>query len=199
MAEFNENHIEMFLGVVRKYMQMRGALSQKDLAQKAEVGVSTMSRFLNQKTSELNPQLIAKIVATLNIPMHEIIDFISEEFTDKFTRLVKFYRDDIQIPSNQNSKEDDKTINGETPSDTSQKLVKGKVSAGGKQKRTMVFMPDNENKTVMKTLEEKINTLTPRQKAYMADFLNLDVEGKDLLVDVGTSLLRYIRQKGMEF
>ena len=95
MAEFHANKLEVFLGVVRKYMQVRGNLSQKDLAELTEVGVSTMSRFLNQKTSELNAQLISKIVAKLNIPLHEIIDFVDESYADKFVRLVRFYKDDV--------------------------------------------------------------------------------------------------------
>jgi DNA-binding MurR/RpiR family transcriptional regulator len=49
MAEFKREKVEMFLGVVRKYMQVRGAMSQKDLAEQTDVGVSTMSRFLSQK------------------------------------------------------------------------------------------------------------------------------------------------------
>ena len=65
MAEFNSDKTDEFLGVVRKYMQVRGNLSQKDLAELTEVGVSTMSRFINRKTTDLNPQLIAKIVAKL--------------------------------------------------------------------------------------------------------------------------------------
>jgi transcriptional regulator with XRE-family HTH domain len=92
MAEFKRDNVETFLGVVRKYMQMRGAMSQKDLAEVTDVGVSTMSRFLSQKSTEMNPQLIAKITAKLNIPLHEMIDFVEEDFNDRFVRLVKFYK-----------------------------------------------------------------------------------------------------------
>ena len=49
MAEFKREKVEMFLGVVRKYMQVRGAMSQKDLAEQTDVGVSTMSRFMYKK------------------------------------------------------------------------------------------------------------------------------------------------------
>src|SRR5690606_26927489 len=94
MAEFNRDKLEMFLGVVRKYMQIRGPMTQKDLADLTGIGVSTMSRFLNLKTSELNAQLISKIVAKLAIPLHEIIEFVEEEYTEHFVRLVKFYREE---------------------------------------------------------------------------------------------------------
>ena len=106
MAEFNKDHIEVFLGVVRKYMQVRGSLSQKDLAELTDTGVSTMSRFLNQKTTEFNPQLIAKIVAFLEIPLHEIIDFVEEDFADKFIRLVKFYKQDNKMNEEQEGETD---------------------------------------------------------------------------------------------
>ena len=96
MAEFKRERVEMFLGVVRKYMQVRGAMSQKDLAEQTDIGVSTMSRFLSQKSTELNPQLIAKITAKLHIPLHEMIDFVEEDFADRFIRLVKFYKDELK-------------------------------------------------------------------------------------------------------
>jgi hypothetical protein len=54
-----------------------------------------MSRFLSQKSTEMNPQLIAKIVAKLNIPLHEMIDFVEEDFSERFVRLVKFYKDEL--------------------------------------------------------------------------------------------------------
>ena len=92
MAEFNRDYLAMFLGVIRKYMQVRGAMNQKDLAELTDVGVSTISRFLSQKTREMDPQLIAQIVAKLNIPIHEIIDFVEEEYTERFIRLVKFHK-----------------------------------------------------------------------------------------------------------
>ena len=77
-------------------MQVRGAMSQKELAEQTDVGISTMSRFLSQKSTELNPQLIAKITAKLNIPLHEMIDFVEEDFADRFIRLVKFYKDELK-------------------------------------------------------------------------------------------------------
>ena len=92
MISFNQDFTEMFLGVVRKYMQIRGGLSQKDLAVKVNTGISTMSRFLNQKTKEIDPQLIASIVAYLNIPLHEIIDYVAEDSTQTFKKLVAFYK-----------------------------------------------------------------------------------------------------------
>ena len=199
MAEFNRDYIETFLGIVRKYMQVRGSLNQKDLANLTEVGVSTMSRFLNQKTSELSPQLIARIVAKLNIPLHEIIDFVEEDFSNKFIRLVKFYKDEIPDGPKNDTKTFDETYNElskDIHSGTADKTVKAQISTGSGKKGTIHFTAENDSN--VKTLKDKLESLTPRQKAYMTDFLNLDMEGKDLLVDVGNSLLRYIRQKGME-
>lgn len=45
MTDFNRDQVEFFLGTVRKYMQLRGNLSQKDLSEITGVGVSTISRF----------------------------------------------------------------------------------------------------------------------------------------------------------
>lgn len=218
MAQFTRENIDIFLGVVRKYMQVRGGLSQKDLAEVTETGVSTISRFLNQKTTELNPQLIAKIVAKLQIPMHEIIDFVEEDYSDRFIKLVKFYREeeggeeyrkDDDISPDEASKlrresalSDEEDLDDELTKTLgyaggSKMSAKARVKVGGKT-RVMPFEVDDEGPRSNKTLREKLESLSPRQKAYMTDFLDLDMEGRDLIVDIGNNLFRYFRQKGMQ-
>ena len=172
MAEFKREKIESFLGVVRKYMQMRGAMSQKDLAELTDVGVSTMSRFLSQKSTEMNPQLIAKITAKLNIPLHEMIDFVEEDFNDRFVRLVKFYKEEIN--------EDE--LDAET--------VKTKPAA-----TPPASAPETKAEASTK---EKLGSLTPRQKAFMSEFLNMKPEERDLIVDLGNNLFQYFKMKGMD-
>ena len=217
MAEFKNDQLEMFLGAVRKYMQVRGPMSQKDLAELTEVGVSTMSRFLNKKTADLNPQLIAKIVAKLNIPLHEIIDFVDEDYTDRFVRLVKFYKaeggennasqyeagtqtqnrratDQVEESPEEAFDHELEGALGRTSGGTAQRGATAKVSVGGRT-QTMSFQPDNGG---IDSISEKIKSLSPRQKAYMMDFLNLDMEGRDVIVDIGNNLFRYFRQKGLE-
>ena len=54
-----------------------------------------MSRFLNLKTASVDEQLVANIIATLNIPLHEVIDGVSEDSTDTFKRLVFFYKEQL--------------------------------------------------------------------------------------------------------
>lgn len=212
MAEFNRAKVGDFLGSVRKYMQVRGPMSQKDLAEVTGVGVSTMSRFLTQKTTEINAQLIAKIAAKLDIPMHEIIDFVEESFSDQFIRLVKFYKgedeldaaavgvspfsDDIEEEVKGNSLENQltKTL---TVGGTAKRNVTAKIKVGGKQ-NSIPFTVDRRAPQGEKTIKEKIDALTPRQKAYMNDFLGLDMEGRDLIVDLGNNLFRYFKQKGVD-
>ncbi len=168
MAEFKREKIESFLGVVRKYMQMRGAMSQKDLAELTDVGVSTMSRFLSQKSTEMNPQLIAKITAKLNIPLHEMIDFVEEDFNDRFVRLVKFYKNELNEES------------VDEPLEQKEKL-EDKI----------------ETKTEIST-KDKLASLSARQKAFMSEFLNMKPEERDLIVDLGNNLFQYFKMKGMD-
>jgi len=207
MAEFKSNAIDVFLGVIRKYMQMRGALSQKDLAEKTETGVSTMSRFLNKKTHDLDPNLIAKIVAKLDIPLVEIIDFVEENYWDKFRRTVDFYKAEEGGKTTPLINETKSQINHvESVSGaleealveglgTANKTTHARGDVGGKT-HTIPFVADQERRG---QFVEKITSLSPRQKAYVSDFLNLDAEGRDLMVDLGNSLFRYFRQKGVEF
>ncbi|MEE2670863.1 MAG: helix-turn-helix transcriptional regulator [Bdellovibrionota bacterium] len=180
MIKFNIDFIEMFLGVVRKYMQIRGGLSQKDLAEAVDAGISTMSRFLNQKTKEIDEQMIAKIVAYLNIPLHEVIDFVDEESTHTFKKLVAFYKDQFSADKPEEGESE------ETTRTTTKANIRGvSMSFGEKQKNLSV--------------REKLDQLSPRQKGFLTDFLDLDPEGKDLIVDVGNSLFRYFKQRQINF
>jgi DNA-binding Xre family transcriptional regulator len=206
MAEFNKDKVEDFLGVVRKYMQVRGQLAQKDLAEKVEVGVSTMSRFLTQKTTELNPQLIAKIVAILEIPLHEIIDFVEEDFTERFVRLVRFYKNDVSEdelnPEDRRGamprrRAEDFNDGFSDTLGTAKQNATARVNVGGRT-HDIPFGNDPSGRSTEMSIKDKLQSLSPRQKAYMTDFLNLDMEGRDLIVDIGNNLFRYFRQKGMD-
>ncbi|MGB0455239.1 MAG: helix-turn-helix domain-containing protein [Bacteriovoracaceae bacterium] len=225
MSQFVKENLDQFLGVVRKYMEVRGKLNQKDLAELTEIGVSTMSRFLNRKTAELNAQLIAKIVAKLEIPLHEVIDFVYEDYADRFIRLVKFYREDgveglyrkddelspeevdklrgrqaRQEQSEESQKPegfDDEFADALGLGGTAKKAAQAQVNVGSKKSR-ITFEAEDESPHSFGSLKEKLQSLSPRQKAYMTDFLNLDMEGRDLIVDLGNSLFRYFRQKGMQ-
>jgi transcriptional regulator with XRE-family HTH domain len=183
MAEFRKEKVDQYLGVVRKYMQVRGAMSQKDLAEQTDVGVSTMSRFLSQKSSELNPQLIAKITAKLNIPLHEMIDFVEEDFAERFIRLVKFYKDelgeeDIDAATVQTTLKDEDNLS----------KVKEEIVPNKKEQKASSEL----------SIREKLESLTPRQRAFMTEFLNLKLEERDLIVDLGNNLIQYFKMKGMD-
>ncbi len=189
-SEVKREKVEMFLGVTRKYMQVRGAMSQKDLAEQTDVGVSTMSRFLSQKSTELNPQLIAKITAKLNIPLHEMIDFVEEDFADRFIRLVKFYKDELKDgdfdPNNPDapaSKEEEKE---------SQRIDPNDLRTPNQRKE------DKAKSNAEMSIREKLESLTPRQRAFMSEFLNMKLEERDLIVDLGNNLFQYFKMKGMD-
>lgn len=191
MIRFTPEFLENFLAVVRKYMQLRGGLTQKDLSEMMNVGISTMSRFLNLKTSSVDEQLVANIIATLGIPLHEIIDGVEEESTETFKRLVQFYKD--QKTSDQNAGE-------EAPKAHETRKTSATINVGGKKQQ----MPFGEGTSVSNTrtdltMKEKLETLSPRQKGYLNDFLNLDANDRDLIVDLGDAIFRYIRQRNMEF
>lgn len=192
MAEFKKDKLDTFLGVTRKYMQVRGAMSQKELAEQTDVGVSTMSRFLSQKSTELNPQLIAKITAKLNIPLHEMIDFVEEDFADRFIRLVKFYKDelsDVEFDPNSIVATTETEENKETPA---VKTETADVRTQNQRKE------DKVKSSADLSIREKLESLTPRQRAFMTEFLNLKLEERDLIVDLGNNMFQYFKMKGMD-
>lgn len=194
MIKFDSDFLENFLAVVRKYMQLRGGLTQKDLSETTGVGISTMSRFLNLKTANVDEQLVANIIATLNIPLYEVIDGVDEESTDSFKRLVQFYKDQLAAKADENPE----------TSSNNQEQVKQKTTASinvGGKKMNMPF-GESDRGNVQKsdtTLRDKLQTLSPRQKTYITDFLDLDIADRDLLVDLGDAVFRYIRSRGIDF
>lgn len=192
MIHFNPEFLGTFLGVVRKYMQLRGNLSQKDLAEMTNVGISTMSRFINLQTTRIDEQLVAKIIAALNIPLHEIIDGVEEDSTEAFKRLVQFYKEQ----SSSDQLQGDDSYKG---TDAKQR-TQATINVGGKKQN--VSFGENilggGQKTEI-TIREKLETLSPRQKAYLTDFLNLDVADRDLIVDLGDAIFRYFRSRNVEF
>lgn len=199
MIRFDSNHTDMFLGVVRKYMQLRGGLSQKELAESVSVGISTMSRFLNQKTKELDPQLIAAIIAKLNIPLHEIIDFVEEDSTAMFKKLVAFYKEDSSQDDTVDNEPEELDQNlGAFESGLDEEQTRAKVQASIKGIKVPFGERRSQQDSNLST-REKLNRLSPRQKGFLTDFLDLDVEGRDLIVDIGNSLFRYFKQSGADF
>ena len=192
----------MFLGVTRKYMQVRGAMSQKELAEQTDVGISTMSRFLSQKSTELNPQLIAKITAKLNIPLHEMIDFVEEDFADRFIRLVKFYKDELNEDEvNAEEIADSAPDVAATKSENKTTTNERRLSAEERREETREIIKEEKNSSkdrADKSIREKLESLTPRQRAFMTEFLNLKLEERDLIVDLGNNMFQYFKMKGMD-
>jgi hypothetical protein len=165
-----------------------------------------MSRFLNQRTSDLNPQLIAKIVAKLNIPLHEMIDFVEEGFSDHFIRLVKLYKDEggeiepsLNTPvSVEDDEEDDDFANALSGNEgTAQKSTSARIKVGGKS-HTVSYNQSGQSGGDSE-IKDKLRSLSARQRGFLTDFLSLDTDGKDLVVDIGKNIITYLRQKGIDF
>lgn len=207
MINFNKDQIEYFLGVVRKYMSLRGGLSQKDLAERIQVGISTLSRFLNQKTKDIDEQIVARIVADLAIPLHEVIEFVAETDTDTFKKLVAFFKE-------QGQKAQSAPIFPDDPSQPVGNPSQAGINAGVQTQvsdRAGIFAKQDHNKATvfheisdprLKQLEEfrdHIQKLSPRQRAYMTDFLELEPEGREMVVEVGEVVIRYFKSKKMNF
>lgn len=192
MIRFSPEFHENFVQVMWKYMRLRGDMKQTELASKLGIAPSTISRFVNVKTVNVEETLVAQIIAILEIPLHEIIDWVEEDSTERLKRLVKVYKD-------QQVSEEDVADTSPGPSDARTKTT-ATINIGGKKQQ----MPFGEGATgsVSRTemsMKEKLETLSPRQKAYLNDFLNLDVNDRDLIVDLGESIFRYFRQRNIQF
>ncbi len=204
MAQFHKDKVSLFLGAVRKYMEIRGPMTQRELAEDTDTGVSTMSRFLNQQTQELNPNLIAKITATLNIPPMEIIDFVEEDYSPEFLRLVRFYKGEdagatqtsvgapSPLPAEEVEGEEDQIAEA-LESGGSRVNTSASVRVGNKNTR-LNYVAEGDSQ-----LRDKLKRLSLKQKGFLNGFLNLDSDGRDLVADVGEKIITYLKQKGIDF
>lgn len=199
MISFNQEFLEMFLGVVRKYMQLRGGLSQKELAEKVNAGISTMSRFLNQKTKELDPQLIAAIVAKLNIPLHEIIDFVEEDSTAMFKKMVLLYKDEQNADqSSANAPVSDSEADRfEQKIDTERTKQKTSANIRGVN---VPFGGESDRRTDDRREEAKSKRagITGRQQDFLNEFLDLDTDGRDLVVSTGEVIIKFLNRRPLK-
>lgn len=203
MINFNRDQIDYFLSVVRKYMSLRGGLSQKDLAERIQVGISTLSRFLNQKTKDIDEQIVARIVSDLTIPIHEVIEFVAEADTDTFKKLVSFFKEQAHKQATAPLFPDDTSEPvgvdriGNTTAQTSDR---GGIFTRQDQQKSTIFHEVQDSR--IKQLEEfrdRMQKLSPRQRAYMTDFLELEAEGREMVVEVGEVVIRYFKSRKMNF
>ena len=202
MIEFTPEFSENFLSIVRKYMQLRGGLTQKELSEMTGVGISTMSRFLNLKTAQVDAQLVANIIAALSIPLHEIIDGVAEESTDTFKRLVQFYKEHRTTSTNNMQESDEAMAESLNTADRTRTKTTASINIGGKKQSVPFGEADNNPPRQMNAqmnLRDKLQTLSPRQKAYITEFLDLDLADRDLVVDLGDAVFRYIRTRAVTF
>ena len=49
------------------------------------------------------------------------------------------------------------------------------------------------------SVREKLERLSAKQKGFMNEFLDLDADDRDLVVDVSNSLFRYFKQRQINF
>lgn len=193
MQEFNIKYLDHFLGIVKKYMHMRGPYSQKELAELVDVGVSTMSRFINKKTTDLNSQLIAAIVAKLNIPLNEVIDFVDESYEEQFKRLVQFKRNDGAPPvqgeiSGEKNEEEDQKITASSPGVSS-------VTHSPAPAPNTSTNPPAKASGAQESLKEKLKGLSLRQRKFLEEFVNLGIDERDLIVDVADKMFVYFKDR----
>lgn len=177
MIQFHRDQAEYFLSVVRKYMHLRGGLSQKDLAERIDVSISTLSRFLNQKSRDVDEQVVAKIVADLVIPLHEIVEFIVEQDVEAFKRLVQLYKEQFKPKA----------------------FVASTSPLSSTSSTASLQTQEERSKQQLEEFREKLGRLAPRQKAFIADLLELESGPLEMVVEVGEVVMRYVKSQKMSF
>ena len=109
---------------------------------------------------------------------------------------MKFYKDELG----------EEEVDADTVKDgikEEDNLSKNKDKEKEKDKDKEEESPAKKNEAKAKSnaemsIREKLESLTPRQRAFMTEFLNLKLEERDLIVDVGNNLFQYFKMKGMD-
>jgi hypothetical protein len=129
---------------------------------------------------------------------------VEENFADEFIRLVKFYKGEDALAREDSPVMPESVSPDEQADDdfaealgagTAKQDVQARVMVGGRPNK-VVFEAGGKEEVGIK---DKIKTLTARQKGFLNDFLSLDSDGRDLVVDIGKNIISYLRQKGIEF
>jgi transcriptional regulator with XRE-family HTH domain len=192
MIRFKSDFLEVFLAVFNKYKTIKG-LSQKEVSEMVGVHESKLSRFLTFKTNNVDEQMVANIIATLDLPLREVIDGVDDESADSFIGLVQFYKDQ-KMTEQRSSQEEGPRSQVDTKTRT-----QATINIAGKKQQmpfgeTMVGQPKTEL-----TLRDKLEALSPSHKAFMSDFLNLNGNDRDLMVNLGNILLNVFKQRDVKF
>lgn len=192
MIRFKSDFLEVFLAVFNKYKTIKG-LSQKEVSEMVGVHESKLSRFLTFKTNNVDEQMVANIIATLDLPLREVIDGVDDESADSFISLVQFYKDQ-KMTEQRASQEEGPRSQVDTKTRT-----QATINIAGKKQQmpfgeTVVGQPKTEL-----TLRDKLEALSPSHKAFMSDFLNLNGNDRDLMVNLGNILLNVFKQRDVKF
>ena len=108
--------------------------------------------------------------------MHEMIDFVAEADTEQFKKLVGYVKE---------------TMTKEQEAERLRGVSVTSIDPAGK-----VFV---EKKSPGDEFKDKIQNLPSRHKAYLTDFVELDAESREVMVDVGEAMLRYFKQNKIKF
>ncbi len=193
MIRFKSDFLEVFLAVFNKYRTIKG-FSQKEVSEMVGVHESKLSRFLTFKTSNVDEQLVANIIATLDLPLREVIDGVEDDSADDFIDLVQFYKDQKLTEQRASSREDV----GRPGADAKTKTHATINIGGSRQKMPFGETMTGQVKTEL-TLRDKLEALSPSHKAFMSDFLNLNGNDRDLMVNMGNILLSVFKQRDVKF
>jgi transcriptional regulator with XRE-family HTH domain len=193
MIRFKSDFLEVFLAVFNKYRTIKG-LSQKEVSEMVGVHESKLSRFLTFKTSNVDEQMVANIIAILDLPLREVIDGVEDESADSFISLVQFYKDQ-KLTEQRVSARDDV---GRPGADAKTKTHATINIGGSRQKMPFGETMTGQVKTEL-TLRDKLEALSPSHKAFMSDFLNLNGNDRDLMVNMGNILLSVFKQRDVKF
>ena len=81
MVQLKKDELSNFMDVVKKYAKVRKTLTY--------VGTVKVNRFYKAKKKELTPKLVGEIMKLMSIPIYEVIDFIEDDYADKFISIMR--------------------------------------------------------------------------------------------------------------
>jgi hypothetical protein len=118
---------------------------------------------------------------------------VDDESADGFIDLVQFYKDQKKTEQRA-SKEEGPRSQVDTKTRTQATIN----IAGTKQHIPFGENMVEQSKTEL-TLKDKLEALAPSHQAFMSDFLKLNGNDRDLMVNLGNILLTVFKQRDVKF
>jgi transcriptional regulator with XRE-family HTH domain len=189
MIHFNNEFLTLFPFAVRKYMAIRGIKTQKELSEKSGVNETALTRLLRMSDpNRIDEDQVAIIMAALNISISEVADGVQEGSEAFLRKLIELYK----VQPNSDAPEE----TGPDERNEGVQKAQASIKVGGRSQQVQFGeVAGTGSRTQMIELQEKWDALPFKHRDYVMSFMKLDINERDLLIDIGSTFFKYLEHR----